>query len=113
MKDNFKENVIDEVYEKAKAMDELPNDKITTVVKDIYKPFTAEQLSKKIAELLTPKNLNAEVEVIYQSLEGLHLACPDNLGDWYFSGDYPTPGGNKVANKSFINYIEGKNVRAY
>lgn len=113
LKDTFQENIIDEAYEKAKAMEELPKDKISNVVKEIYKPFSPEQISKKIAELLTPKNLNAEVEVIYQSLEGLHQACPNNLGDWYFSGDYPTPGGNKVANKSFINYIEGKNVRAY
>ncbi|MBL0047282.1 MAG: class II glutamine amidotransferase [Bacteroidetes bacterium] len=113
LKDNFKENIIDDCYEKAKAMDELPKDKISNVVKEIYKPFTPEQISKKIAELLTPQSINAEVEVIYQSLEGLHTACPENLGDWYFSGDYPTPGGNKVVNKSFINYIEGKNVRAY
>ena len=113
LKDNFMENIIDEAYEKAKAMEELPKDKITNVVKEIYKPFSPEQISSKIAELLTPKDLNAEVEVIYQSLEGLHTACPKNLGDWYFSGDYPTPGGNKVANKSYINYIEGKNVRAY
>ncbi len=113
LKENFLENIIDEVYEKAKAMDELPKDQIINVVKEIYQPFSAEQISKKIAELLTPKNLKAEVEIIYQSLEGLHQACPKNLGDWYFSGDYPTPGGNKVVNKSFINYIEGKNVRAY
>jgi amidophosphoribosyltransferase len=113
LKENFLENIIDEVFEKAKAMDELPKDKIVNVVKEIYKPFTPEQISKKIAQLLTPKGISAEVEVIYQSLEGLHIACPNNLGDWYFSGDYPTPGGNKVVNKSFINYMEGKNVRAY
>ena len=113
LKENFKENIIDEVYEKAKAMDELPKDKIRNVVKEIYAPFTAEQISAKIAELLKPKGLRAEVEVIYQSIEGLHKACPKNLGDWYFSGNYPTAGGNKVVNKSFINYIEGKNVRAY
>jgi amidophosphoribosyltransferase len=113
LKENFMENIIDEVFEKAKAMDELPKDKIINVVKEIYKPFTPEQISKKIAQLLTPKGITAEVEVIYQSLEGLHIACPNNLGDWYFSGDYPTPGGNKVVNKSFINYMEGKNVRAY
>ena len=72
-----------------------------------------EQISKKIAELLRPKGIKAEVEIIYQSIEGLHLACPNNKGDWYFTGKYPTPGGNKVANKSFINFMEGKNVRAY
>lgn len=113
LKENFKENIIEEVYEKAKAMDELPKDKIRNVVKDIYAPFTPNQISKKIAELLTPPDLSAEVEVIYQSLEGLHAACTNNSGDWYFSGNYPTPGGNKVANKAFINYMEGKNIRAY
>lgn len=113
LKENFKENIIEEVYEKAKAMEELPKDKIRNVVKDIYAPFTPNQISKKIAELLTPSDLSAEVEVIYQSLEGLHDACTNNSGDWYFSGNYPTPGGNKVANKAFINYMEGKNIRAY
>ncbi len=113
LKENFKENIIEEVYEKAKAMEELPKDKIRNVVKDIYAPFTPNQISKKIAELLTPPDLGAEVEVIYQSLEGLHEACTNNSGDWYFSGNYPTPGGNKVANKAFINYMEGKNIRAY
>lgn len=113
LKENFKENIIEEVYEKAKAMEELPKDKIRNVVKDIYAPFTPNQISKKIAELLTPPDLKAEVEVIYQSLEGLHDACTNNSGDWYFSGNYPTPGGNKVANKAFINYMEGKNIRAY
>ena len=83
------------------------------MVKEIYKPFTAEQISAKITQLLTPKNIKAEVEIIYQSIEGLHNACPANTGDWYFTGDYPTPGGNKVVNKSFINFMEGKNVRAY
>lgn len=78
-----------------------------------YKPFTAEEISIKIAELLTPPNIDAEVEIIYQSIEKLHNACPDHTGDWYFSGDYPTPGGNKVVNKAFINYIEGRNQRAY
>lgn len=113
LKENFKDNIIEEVYEKAKAMEELPKDKIRNVVKDIYAPFTPNQISKKIAELLTPPDLKAEVEVIYQSLEGLHNACTNNSGDWYFSGNYPTPGGNKVANKAFINYMEGKNIRAY
>jgi amidophosphoribosyltransferase len=83
------------------------------VVTEIYKQFTPEQISVKIAELVCPKGLHAEVEIIYQSIEGLHNACPNNTGDWYFTGNYPTPGGNKVVNKSFINYMEGKNVRAY
>ena len=74
---------------------------------------TPEQISKKIAELLHSEEINANVEIIYQSIEGLHSACPNNTGDWYFTGNYPTPGGNKVVNKSFINYMEGENVRAY
>ncbi|HET6245569.1 MAG: amidophosphoribosyltransferase [Bacteroidetes bacterium] len=113
LKDNFMENIIDEVYEKAKSQEFLPKEQIVNVVKEIYKPFTAEEISSKITELLKPADLKAEVEIIYQSLEGLHNACADSKGDWYFSGDYPTPGGNKVVNKAFINYMEGKNVRAY
>ncbi len=113
LKDNFKENLLEELYEKAKVQEGLPKEKITNVVKEIYKSFTAEQISNKIAELVRPKNLTAEVEIIYQSIAGLHNACPNNTGDWYFTGNYPTPGGNKVVNKSFINYMEGKNVRAY
>jgi amidophosphoribosyltransferase len=113
LKDNFKENLLDELYEKAKAQEHLPKEEIINVVKEIYKPFTTEEISTKIATLLKPENTNAEVEVIYQTIEGLHIACPNNTGDWYFTGTYPTPGGNKVVNKSFINFMEGKNVRAY
>ena len=113
LKENFKANILDEVYEKAKAQCELPAEHITNVVKEIYKPFTSEQLSNKIAALLTPPGTKAEVSIVYQTIEGLHAACPDNTGDWYFTGNYPTPGGNKVVNQSFINYMEGKNVRAY
>ncbi len=113
LKDNFKENLLDELYEKAKAQEALPKEKIVNVVKEIYNPFTAEDISKKISQLLRPEGINAEVEIIYQTIEGLHNACPNHTGDWYFTGKYPTPGGNKVANKSFINYMEGKNVRAY
>ncbi len=113
LKDNFKENLLDELYEKAKAQEDLPKEKIVNVVKEIYEPFTAEQISVKIAELLRPEGINAEVDIIYQSIEGLHNAIPGHLGDWYFTGNYPTAGGNKVVNKSFINYMEGKNVRAY
>ncbi|TND08548.1 MAG: glutamine phosphoribosylpyrophosphate amidotransferase [Bacteroidetes bacterium] len=113
LRDNFRENLLEEVYEKAKLMEDLPKPQITNVVKEIYASFTPEQISVKIAQLLTPPGLQAEVEIIYQTIEGLHNACPDHSGDWYFSGDYPTPGGNKVVNRSFINYMEGKNVRAY
>lgn len=113
LKDNFKENLLDDLYIKAQAQAFLPKEEITNVVAEIYAQFTTEQISKKIAELVRPKNINAEVEIIYQTIEGLHKACPKNTGDWYFSGNYPTPGGNKVVNKSFMNYMEGKNVRAY
>ncbi|MGZ3901330.1 MAG: amidophosphoribosyltransferase, partial [Bacteroidia bacterium] len=104
---------LNELYERAKIEVQKPKEEQVNLVKEIYKPFTVEEVSKKIAELLRPKDLKAELEIIYQSLEGLHDACPGNLGDWYFSGNYPTPGGNKVSNRAFINYIEGKNVRAY
>ena len=113
LKETKQENVIDDVYERCKAQLELPKEQIVNHVKDIYSPFTAEQISKKISELLTPEGMNAEVDIIYQSVEGLHAACPGHTGDWYFTGDYPTPGGNRVVNKAFINYVEGKNVRAY
>jgi amidophosphoribosyltransferase len=92
---------------------ELPLEHTVNVVKQIYKPFTAEQLSDKSAEIISPPNIGAEVKLIFQSLEGLHSACPNHLGDWYFSGNYPTPGGNRVVNRAFINFMEGKNVRAY
>ncbi|HIN38926.1 MAG TPA: amidophosphoribosyltransferase [Flavobacteriales bacterium] len=113
LKETMQENIIDDVYEKCKAQEVLPKEDIVNYVKEVYSPFTAEQVSDKITELLKPKNMNTDVKIIYQSLEGLHKACPNHTGDWYFSGDYPTPGGNKVVNKAFINYVEGKNVRAY
>jgi amidophosphoribosyltransferase len=113
LKETKQENIIDEVYERALAQQNLPKEQHVNVVKDIYRPFTAEQISTRISELLTPPDINAEVKIIYQSIEGLHKACPDNLGDWYFTGDYPTPGGNRVVNQAFINYMTGSNVRAY
>jgi len=113
IKESFKENLLDEVYEKAKAMDELPREQAVNLVKQIYDLFTPAQISHKITELLRPDDIKAEVEIIYQSVEGLHEAIPDHKGDWYFTGNYPTPGGNKVVNRSFMNFMEGKNVRAY
>jgi len=113
LKETNKFHVINEVYEKCKKQVAYPKNKIQNYVKEIYESFTDDEISKKIAELLTPEDLKAEVEIIYQSVEGLHKACPDHTGDWYFTGDYPTPGGNRVVNQSFINYVEGKNVRAY
>lgn len=113
LKDRFNENLLDELYEKAKAQDSLPIEHINNVVKEVYQNFTAEEISNKISELLHSPDINAEVEIIYQSIEGLHNAIPNHKGDWYFTGNYPTPGGNRVVNKSFINYMEGENVRAY
>ena len=82
-------------------------------MKEIYKPFTPEQISEKITELLTPPEINAKISIIYQTIEQLHEAVPNHKGDWYFTGNYPTPGGNKVVNKAFLNYMEGSNERAY
>lgn len=113
LKDACQENIIDEVYQKCLAQAELPKEQIKNYVTEIYAPFTAEQISDKISELLTHESIKSEVKIIYQSIEGLHEACPGHTGDWYFTGEYPTPGGNKVVNKAFINYVEGKNVRAY
>ena len=113
LKDTHQENVINRVYQLCKNQVHLPKEEIVNHVKLIYKPFTVEQISAKIAQLITPKGIKAEVSVVYQSIENLHKACPAHLGDWYFTGDYPTPGGNKVVNKSFINYIEGRDERAY
>lgn len=113
LKEKYTDNLLDEVLEKALAENTKPLHEIRNVVKEIYKPFTAREISDKITQLLTPDNTNAQVQIIYQSIEGLHASCPGHKGDWYFTGDYPTPGGNKVANRSFINYMQGKNVRAY
>ena len=113
LKDFDKEYLLDEVYEKCKATAQLEPDEIRNFVKDLYEPFSYEQISDKIAEIVTPKGMKAEIKVVYQTVENLHKACPDHLGDWYFTGDYPTPGGNKVVNKAFVNFMEGKLVRAY
>ncbi|MEA1872834.1 MAG: amidophosphoribosyltransferase [Bacteroidota bacterium] len=106
-------DIIQDVYEKCKAQENLPKEDMINYVKQIYKPFTADEISAKITELLTPKEVKSEVEIIYQGIDNLHLACPDNLGDWYFTGDYPTPGGNRVVTRSFINFVEGRNERSY
>ena len=113
LKDTGQQHVIDEVYRKCKEQENLPKEEIVNYVKEIYKPFKAEEVSAKIAQLLKPDDCKAEVEIIYQTIENLHVACPNDTGDWYFTGNYPTPGGNKVVNTSFINYVEGKNGRAY
>lgn len=113
LKETGREHIIQEVYEKAKAQIGLPKEEQVNYVKEIYLPFTDEEISAKIAEMLTPEGIHASVSILYQTVEDLHAACPNHLGDWYFTGDYPTPGGNKVVNKAFINFIEGKNERAY
>jgi amidophosphoribosyltransferase len=113
IRENHMDDLLDEVYAKAKEQESYPADKVVNVVKEVYQPFTAEDISKKISQLLTPVGINAEVEIIYQSIEGLHNACPNNTGDWYFTGNYPTWGGNRVVNRSYMNYMEGKSVRAY
>ncbi len=107
------EHIIEEVYQKCKASLLLPKEEIINHVKDIYRPFKQEEISAQITKIITPENINAEVEVIYQTLDNLHVACPNHKGDWYFSGNYPTPGGNKVVNKAFVNWKEGNNQRAY
>tara|TARA_A200000113_G_scaffold64859_1_gene55959 strand:+ start:3348 stop:5249 length:1902 start_codon:yes stop_codon:yes gene_type:complete len=113
IKDRNMENVIDEVYHKCLSQVDLPKEEVVNFVKEIYSPFKPEEISAKISELLTPKDMNAPVEIVFQSIENLHKACPNNLGDWYFTGNYPTPGGNKVVNKAFINWKEDRNERAY
>ena len=113
MKESGKENCLNELLIKCKDL--YRNNQLHTenVVKQLYNQFTAEEISAKIAQLITPPGLNIPVDVIFQTIENLHKSCPNNLGDWYFTGNYPTPGGNKVVNKAFMNYMEGKNVRGY
>jgi amidophosphoribosyltransferase len=101
------------VYKKCLGQLELKDKHVVNFVKEIYADFTEDEISKKISELLSDDDINAEVEIIFQTVENLHLACPKNLGDWYFTGDYPTAGGNRVVNKAFINFYEGNKERAY
>jgi len=113
LKATNRESIIEDVYQKCKKQENLPKEEVSNVVKEIYAPFSADELSTQIGIMLTPKGIQAEVEVIYQTVENLQIACPNNQGDWYFTGDYPTPGGNKVVNKAFINWKENRNERAY
>jgi amidophosphoribosyltransferase len=113
LKENSMTHIIDEVYTKCKEQESLPKEQIKNYVQEIYLPFTDDEISVKISELLTPETISTKVDIIYQTVENLHLACPDNKGDWYFTGNYPTTGGNKVVNKAFINWKEDKNERAY
>ena len=113
LKETNQYHIVDTVYKKAIDQREKEDVEIVNYVKEIYIPFTTEQVSEKIAQMLKTNDINAEVEVIYQSVDNLHKACPDNLGDWYFTGDYPTYGGHRVVNEAFINFYEGNNKRAY
>lgn len=113
LQENNLGHIIDEVYVYAKEELQKPKEQIKNVVTNIYKHHTYQQISDKVAELVTPENCKAQVKIIFQTLEGLHDACPHHQGDWYFSGNYPTAGGNKVVNRAFVNYVEGKKVRAY
>ena len=107
------ENKLDEVYAKCKAQENLPKEQLQNYLIELYALFSNDEISDQIAKIITPPEINAEVEVIFQTIENLHSACPDHLGDWYFSGNYPTPGGNKVVNKAFMNYMEGNENRSY
>jgi len=108
LKESGREYIIDEVYHKSKLQDNLPKEHIVNYVTEIYKPFTQDEISRKIAEMLTPATVNCPVELVYQTLDGLHEACPNHTGDWYFSGSYPTPGGNRLINKAYIQYYENR-----
>jgi len=113
LKEKRKEDCLKEIYDHCKELQRSNQLHTENVVKKIYKMFTIDEITNKIAELITPHDLTIPVQVIYQTIENLHTACPNNLGDWYFTGNYPTPGGNKVVNKAFLNYMDGKNVRGY
>ena len=102
---------LEDVYRRCKSQEQLPKEKIKNYVKDVYKPFTTEQISRKIAEMLTPEDVKIPVEIVFQSIEGLHEACPNTPGDWYFTGNYPTPGGNRLVNQAFINFYEGNDSK--
>jgi len=113
IKESNNEQLLDAVYTKCKAQENLDKDQIVNYVKEVYAPFSYEEISTKISQLLTHSDIKCDVQIIYQSIEDLHKACPGHKGDWYFTGNYPTAGGNKVVNKAFINYMDGKNERAY
>lgn len=113
LKERGMQNIIDETYEKSVKQLHRKKEEIVNYVKDIYAPFTDEEISAKIAQMLTSKDIKAEVQIVFQKIEDLHKACPNNKGDWYFSGDYPTPGGNRLVNSAFINYINGQENRTH
>ncbi|CAM3650940.1 amidophosphoribosyltransferase [Flavobacterium saliperosum S13] len=106
-------HIVEEVYQKSKAQENFHDSEVVNYVKEIYAPFTDQEISDKIAQMLTESSVKAEVKIIFQTVENLHIACPKNLGDWYFTGNYPTDGGNRVVNRAFMNFYEGKDARAY
>ncbi len=112
-KERGSRDTLDLIYRKCKEQINLPKEQVKNYVQEVYDAFTIEEINDKIAQLLTPVDLKAKVKIIFQTIEGLHHACPNHTGDWYFTGNYPTPGGNKVVNQAFINYMEGRNERAY
>jgi amidophosphoribosyltransferase len=113
LRDSGRDSIIQSVYKGALSELKKPVEEMKNMVREIYKPFSTEEISAKISSMLKSDEIKSEVRIVFQSIEGLHEACPGHLGDWYFTGNYPTPGGNKVVNQSFINYVEGRNVRAY
>lgn len=113
LKDRNMYHIVDEVYAKCKAQENLPDAEVINHVKEIYAPFTDQEISDKISVMLRPDTVKADVKIVFQTVENLHQACPDNLGDWYFTGNYPTHGGNRVVNRAFMNFYEGKDARAY
>ncbi|MDR2222367.1 MAG: class II glutamine amidotransferase [Flavobacteriaceae bacterium] len=106
-------HVVEEVYKKSKAQETLKDEDVINYVKEIYAPFTDEEISAKIATMVTEENIKSEIRIVFQSIENLHVACPNNLGDWYFTGEYPTKGGNRVVNRAFINFFEGRDEKPY
>ena len=113
LKDTNQYHIVESVYKKCKAQENLKDSEVRNFVTEIYAPFHPQEISDKISVLLKDKSVNAEVKIIFQTVENLHIACPKNLGDWYFTGDYPTSGGNRVVNRAFMNFYEGKDARAY
>ncbi len=113
LKDRNMYHIINEVYAKCKKQEHLPDEEVINHVKEIYAPFTDEQISDKISEMLHPETVKADLKVMFQTVENLHISCPENLGDWYFTGNYPTAGGNRVVNRAFMNFVEGNDARAY
>ena len=111
LKEKGMDNLIREVYEKSKLQENLPKEEVVNYVREIYAPFTDEDISAKIAEMITPDECPSEIKVVYQTIDNLHKACPGHQGDWYFSGNYPTPGGKRMVNQAFINWYESRAVQ--